>query len=78
MQRTSTINSCVTGAHLRRSSRAIEYWEKVGDSMNPISSAVEDDECLKIISLSYEQLPACLKPCFLYMGIYRVYKLIRL
>ncbi|XP_057774791.1 putative late blight resistance protein homolog R1B-16 [Salvia miltiorrhiza] len=61
----------VIGGHLRRLSRAIEYWEKVANFMNPISSLEEDEQCLNIISLSYEHLPAYLKPCFLYMGIYQ-------
>ncbi|XP_042065363.1 putative late blight resistance protein homolog R1C-3 [Salvia splendens] len=62
----------VIGGHLRKSSKEIEYWEKVASFINPISSvgADADDQCLKIISLSYEHLPACLKPCFLYMGIF--------
>ncbi|XP_057772745.1 putative late blight resistance protein homolog R1B-17 [Salvia miltiorrhiza] len=61
----------VIGSHLRRSSRAIEYWEKVANYMNPISSVAEDEQCLNIISLSYEHLPAYLKPCLLYMGIFQ-------
>ncbi|KAH6805060.1 hypothetical protein C2S51_029891 [Perilla frutescens var. frutescens] len=60
----------VIAGHLRKSSRTIEYWEKVGSSMNPISSSVEDEQCLKVISLSYHHLPTYLQPCFLYMGIY--------
>ncbi|XP_047961592.1 putative late blight resistance protein homolog R1B-16 [Salvia hispanica] len=61
----------VIGGHLRRSSRAVEYWEKVAGFINPISSIGEDEQCLNIISLSYYHLPACLKPCFLYVGIFQ-------
>ncbi|KAH6758334.1 hypothetical protein C2S51_018569 [Perilla frutescens var. frutescens] len=56
--------------HLRKSSREIKYWEKIASYINPISSLEEDEQCLKIISLSYHHLPVCLKPCFLFMGIF--------
>ena len=30
-----------------------------------------DDYCLRILKLSYNHLPIYLKPCFLYMGVFK-------
>ncbi|XP_047951834.1 putative disease resistance protein At3g14460 [Salvia hispanica] len=65
----------VIGGHLKKSSREIEYWEKVASFINPISSigADADDQCLKIISLSYEHLPAWEMPQLRHLEFKRFY-----
>ncbi|PSS19373.1 Disease resistance protein like [Actinidia chinensis var. chinensis] len=43
-----------------------EYaWKRVLERMGQ-----EQNKCLQILALSYEDLPAHLKPCFLYFGLY--------
>ncbi|XP_057502710.1 toMV resistance protein Tm-2(2)-like [Actinidia eriantha] len=43
-----------------------EYaWRRVLESMGQ-----DQNECFPILALSYEDLPAHLKPCFLYFGLY--------
>ncbi|KAI3463960.1 hypothetical protein Pfo_020623 [Paulownia fortunei] len=74
----------VIGGLLGKSCRTQEYWENFAEDINPILSSGEDEHCMNILSLSYSHLPAHLKPCFLYMGIFpedheiRVSRLIKL
>ncbi|KAL8529847.1 hypothetical protein ACS0TY_007052 [Phlomoides rotata] len=65
------ISIVVMGGLLRNSRRTIEYWESVTRDTNSILKSGNDEHCLKILSLSYNHLPAHLKPCFLYMGVFR-------
>ncbi|EYU29512.1 hypothetical protein MIMGU_mgv1a022452mg, partial [Erythranthe guttata] len=58
----------VIGGLLRKSSCTQEYWENISQNMNSILDSEEQN--LDILSLSYRQLPAHLKPCFFYTGIY--------
>lgn len=60
----------VIGALLGKSSRMKEYWENVAEDINMILNSAEDNQCYNILSLSYNHLPARLKPCFLYLGIF--------
>ncbi|GFP80135.1 putative late blight resistance protein homolog r1a-6 [Phtheirospermum japonicum] len=72
----------VIGGLLGKSDTTREYWENVAKHINRILDS--DEHCLNILSLSYSQLPAHLKPCFLYMGSFleddeiRVSQLIKL
>ncbi|KAL0318442.1 UNVERIFIED_CONTAM: putative late blight resistance proteinR1B-16 [Sesamum angustifolium] len=74
----------VTGGLLANSNRALEYWESVAENINSFSDLEYNEHCLKILSLSYDNLPIHLKPCFLYMRIFpeddeiKVSKLIKL
>ncbi|KAI3464090.1 hypothetical protein Pfo_020753 [Paulownia fortunei] len=74
----------VIGGLLRKSHRTQEHWKSFAKSINSILNSGEDEHCLNILSLSYSYLPAHLKPCFLYMGIFpedhriRVSRLIKL
>ncbi|KAL8057161.1 hypothetical protein ABFX02_04G166700 [Erythranthe guttata] len=60
----------VFGALLRKSSRTQEYWENISKDLNSILNSRVDEQSLDILSLSYRHLPAHLKPCFLYMGVF--------
>ncbi|KAK4394671.1 putative late blight resistance proteinR1C-3 [Sesamum angolense] len=74
----------VIGGLLANSNRALEYWEPVAENINSFSDLEYNERCLKILSLSYDNLPIHLKPCFLYMRIFpeddeiKVSKLIKL
>lgn len=59
----------VIGSHLRRSSRTEEYWGYIANDINSILTS-GDEQCLEILSLSYNHLPPYLKPCFLYTGVF--------
>ncbi|XP_057467371.1 toMV susceptible protein tm-2-like [Actinidia eriantha] len=45
--------------------RTVHAWERVLGSIGG-----EEDQCLKIFTLSYKDLPTTLKPCFLYFGLF--------
>ncbi|KAH6788415.1 hypothetical protein C2S51_003421 [Perilla frutescens var. frutescens] len=74
----------VIGALLGKSSPTKEYWENIVEDMNSILNSAEDNQFHNVLSLSYNHLPARLKPCFLYLGIFpedhkiRVSQLIKL
>ncbi|XP_047965676.1 putative late blight resistance protein homolog R1B-14 [Salvia hispanica] len=54
----------VIGGHLRKSSMALDYWENVAESN------LNDEQCLNVLSLSYNYLPVHLKPCLLFIGAF--------
>ncbi|CDP16255.1 unnamed protein product [Coffea canephora] len=61
----------------------VRWWSRVADSVNDYIS--RDEKHIKdVIILSYNHLPYHLKPCFLYLGVFRedfeipVWKLLRL
>ncbi|KAH6781522.1 hypothetical protein C2S52_001731 [Perilla frutescens var. hirtella] len=60
----------VIGGLLGNPSHTKEYWENVVGDINSILNSAEDNQCFNILSLSYNHLPARLKPCFLYLGIF--------
>ncbi|KAL7115034.1 hypothetical protein ACP275_04G159100 [Erythranthe tilingii] len=64
------LSICVIGALLGRSNRTQKYWKNIAKDLTSILNSGEDENCLSILSLSYTYLPAHLKPCFLYMGIF--------
>ncbi|XP_075503721.1 putative late blight resistance protein homolog R1A-10 [Primulina tabacum] len=45
-------------------------WEKVSESVSTHLNEDPDERMEKIISLSYNKLPYCLRPCFLYLGMF--------
>ncbi|KAG8379674.1 hypothetical protein BUALT_Bualt07G0113600 [Buddleja alternifolia] len=60
----------VIGGLLAKSSNTREYWEYVAENLNSLIYSGDDDYCLKLLSLSYNDLPIHLKPCFLYMAMF--------
>ncbi|KAL2492663.1 Disease resistance RPP13-like protein 4 [Abeliophyllum distichum] len=47
-----------------------EEWRNVADNLSSVITS-NDERYLKIMSLSYNNLPHYLKGCFLYMGVFR-------
>ncbi|KAL2243725.1 UNVERIFIED_CONTAM: putative late blight resistance protein R1A-10 [Sesamum indicum] len=60
----------VIGGLLANSNRTLEHWKSVAKSINSFSNLEYSDRCLKILSLSYDNLPVHLKLCFLYMRMF--------
>ncbi|KAG8378889.1 hypothetical protein BUALT_Bualt07G0031500 [Buddleja alternifolia] len=60
----------VIGGLLAKSNMTQEYWEFVAKKVNLLVSSENDEDCSKILLLSYNHLPIHLKPCFLYMGFF--------
>ncbi|XP_057810289.1 putative late blight resistance protein homolog R1B-23 [Salvia miltiorrhiza] len=60
----------VVGGLLAKSKHEKECWEEIGKNLNASVNLEDDEHCLKILYMSYKQLPIHLKPCFLYMGVF--------
>ncbi|KAH6825448.1 hypothetical protein C2S53_005935 [Perilla frutescens var. hirtella] len=61
----------VIGGILASSGFEREYWEHIEENLNSILMNSENNEqCSKILEMSYNHLPVHLKPCFLYLGVY--------
>ncbi|XP_038977102.1 putative disease resistance RPP13-like protein 3 [Phoenix dactylifera] len=59
----------VLGGLLSRKDRSYDTWLRVARSMKWESSG-DGQECLRILGLSYDDLPYPLKPCFLYIAAF--------
>ncbi|XP_047960815.1 putative late blight resistance protein homolog R1B-16 [Salvia hispanica] len=71
------LSTVVVGGFLSKSPRSLQFWENVARNMESNPNAKEKEESLDALSLSYNHLPPHLKPCFLYMGVFREYSEIR-
>ncbi|XP_047975169.1 putative late blight resistance protein homolog R1B-16 [Salvia hispanica] len=60
----------VVGGLMAKSEVTLEYWEHIEKNLSSIVNSENDDYCLRILKMSYDHLPAYLKPCFLYMGMF--------
>ncbi|XP_057763772.1 putative late blight resistance protein homolog R1A-10 [Salvia miltiorrhiza] len=60
----------VVGGLLAKSKHEKGFWEDIGKNLNASVNLEDDERCLKILYMSYNQLPIHLKPCFLYMGVF--------
>ncbi|XP_043717823.1 toMV resistance protein Tm-2(2)-like [Telopea speciosissima] len=59
----------VMGGLLLRKQKTVQAWKTVMQSMN-WQLAQDDNLCMKILALSFNDLPDYLKSCFLYFGIF--------
>ncbi|KAL3825551.1 hypothetical protein ACJIZ3_021580 [Penstemon smallii] len=59
----------VIGGLLSKEKMTLEYWEHVAANIKTALTE-NDDQCLEILSLSYNYLPHHLKPCFLYLAVF--------
>ncbi|KAL3504616.1 hypothetical protein ACH5RR_034457 [Cinchona calisaya] len=53
---------------LKRTERKENCWKHVAETLN--RSQIASEKYLDILEFSYEHLPDCLKPCFLYFGTF--------
>ncbi|KAK4436699.1 putative late blight resistance proteinR1B-19 [Sesamum alatum] len=60
----------VIGGLLAKSQRTVLQWVYVAENLVSVINLGNDEQCLKILSLSYSHLPIYLKPCFLYMATF--------
>ncbi|KAL0341440.1 UNVERIFIED_CONTAM: putative late blight resistance proteinR1A-10 [Sesamum calycinum] len=60
----------VVAGLLAKSNMTREYWDSVAKNLNSFANSEDNEHCLKILSLSYNNLPIHLKLCFLYMGVF--------
>ncbi|KAK4437227.1 putative late blight resistance proteinR1A-10 [Sesamum alatum] len=74
----------VIGGLLANSEMTREYWESIAKNVNAFHNSKDYEQCMKILSLSYNNLPIHLKPCFLFLRVFsedseiNVFKLIKL
>ncbi|KAL0356092.1 UNVERIFIED_CONTAM: putative late blight resistance proteinR1A-10 [Sesamum radiatum] len=60
----------VIGGLLASSNMTREYWKFVAKNVNAFRNSKDHEGGLKILSLSYNNLPIHLKSCFLYMRVF--------
>ncbi|XP_042032743.1 putative late blight resistance protein homolog R1A-3 [Salvia splendens] len=65
------LSTATIGGLLAKSERTKECWERIEQNLNSIVINSNDGFCLKIVRMSYIYLPNYLKPCFLYMGVFK-------
>ncbi|CAA3010149.1 late blight resistance homolog R1A-10 [Olea europaea subsp. europaea] len=59
----------VIGGLLSKTSKTPHYWRSIAKNLRSEITS-NDEQCSKILSLSYKHLPYHLKGCYLYMGIF--------
>ncbi|XP_022852110.1 putative late blight resistance protein homolog R1C-3 [Olea europaea var. sylvestris] len=59
----------VIGGLLSKATKTPHYWRNIAKNLSSEINS-NDEQCSKILSLSYKHLPHHLKGCFLYMGIF--------
>ncbi|XP_057793126.1 putative late blight resistance protein homolog R1B-14 [Salvia miltiorrhiza] len=60
----------VIGGLLAKSQHKLQHWEHIEKNLSSIVNSEDGECCLRILKMSYDNLPAYLKPCFLYMGVF--------
>ncbi|XP_022845057.1 putative late blight resistance protein homolog R1B-14 isoform X1 [Olea europaea var. sylvestris] len=59
----------VIGGLLSKAIKTEHYWSDILESLHSTLTS-NDEQCLKVLSLSYKHLPHHLRGCLLYMGIF--------
>ncbi|CAA2955675.1 late blight resistance homolog R1A-10 [Olea europaea subsp. europaea] len=62
----------VVAGLLSKATRTVHHWTNVGENLSSLIDS-NGEQCSKILSLSYKNLPHHLKACFLYFGIFQKY-----
>ncbi|XP_042048136.1 late blight resistance protein R1-A-like [Salvia splendens] len=70
------LSIAVIGGLLAKSNHTREFWESIEENLSSIVNSEDDEWCLRILHMSYKQLPVYLKPCFLYLGVFSEDKVI--
>ncbi|KAL0441373.1 UNVERIFIED_CONTAM: putative late blight resistance proteinR1A-10 [Sesamum radiatum] len=60
----------VIGGLLAKSEKTQLYWKHIAENLSSVVNLDDNARCLRILYLSYQELPIHLKPCFLYMGVF--------
>ncbi|XP_031104162.1 disease resistance protein RPP13-like [Ipomoea triloba] len=48
----------------------LDEWKNTANALSSSATTLDDEECSRILSLSYNHLPHNLKACFLYLGVF--------
>ncbi|XP_031113998.1 disease resistance protein RPP13-like [Ipomoea triloba] len=48
----------------------LDEWKNTANALSSSATTLDDEECSRILSLSYNHLPHYLKACFLYLGVF--------
>ncbi|KAH6805038.1 hypothetical protein C2S51_029869 [Perilla frutescens var. frutescens] len=60
----------VIGGLLAKSNKTRDFWDYVEENVTTAANSENDEQCMKILRLSYSQLPIYIKPCFLYLAVF--------
>ncbi|XP_047961356.1 putative late blight resistance protein homolog R1B-16 [Salvia hispanica] len=60
----------VVGGLLKNMEQSQECWATIRNNLTSVVNLDNDQDCLKLLKMSYNHLPVHLKPCFLYMGVF--------
>ncbi|KAK4395087.1 putative late blight resistance proteinR1A-10 [Sesamum angolense] len=60
----------VIGGLLAKSEKTQDFWEYIAENLSSVVNLEDNERCLRILYMSYKELPVHLKPCFLYMGVF--------
>ncbi|KAL0356237.1 UNVERIFIED_CONTAM: putative late blight resistance proteinR1B-16 [Sesamum radiatum] len=61
----------VIGGLLAKTKMKQERWEHIARNVKSFANSKDNQHCLEILSLNYNNLPIHLKPYFLYMSVFR-------
>ncbi|XP_047943028.1 putative late blight resistance protein homolog R1B-8 [Salvia hispanica] len=67
----------VIGGLLAKSEPTRKYWEHIEGNLSSTVNSENAEYCFRILKLSYNHLPAHIKPCFMYMGVFEEDRAIR-